>query len=94
MKPLHKIVIPRIAASWEKVADYLECELESKQLIRKQKHDDSLVDLLKDRLCSDRVSPKSWTVLINTLKEIKHRRATTEETIIRTDLCRHKCTLG
>ena len=86
MKLLHKIVIPRIAASWETVADYLEYEPEYKQLIRKNKNNnpqECCVELLEDWLRSDRgVFPKSWTVLINTLKDIKDLTASTEKIII------------
>ena len=85
MKLLRKIVIHRIAASWEVVADYLEYEPEDKQLIRKKKHDDPegcCVELLEDWLYSDRgISPKSWIVLVNTLKEIKRLTATTEKIV-------------
>ena len=86
MKLLRQIVIPRIAASWETVADYLEYEPEYKQLIKRKRHNDAqecCVELLEDWLCSDRgVSPKSWTVLINTLKDIKDLTASTEKIII------------
>ena len=63
MKLLRKIVIPRIAARWEIVADYLEYEPEYKQLIRKKKCEDPVeccAELLEDWLCSDRgISPKT-----------------------------------
>jgi len=75
MRLLHDIVIPRVAAHWSVLADYLEYELEYKQLIQKKCNSDPLeccVMLLEDWLSSKRgVSPKSWKVLIKVLREIK-----------------------
>jgi len=75
MRVLHEIVIPRVAAHWSVLADYLEYELEYKQLIQKKCNSDPLeccVMLLEDWLSSKRgVSPKSWRVLIKVLREIK-----------------------
>ena len=75
MRVLHDIVIPRVAAHWSVLADYLEYELEYKQLIQKKCNSDPLeccVMLLEDWLSSKRgVSPKSWRVLIKVLREIK-----------------------
>jgi len=83
MRLLHEIVIPRIAANWSIVADYLEYELEYKQLIKERFHDDPLkccVELLEDWLSSNRgISPKSWSTLIKALKGIKSLTATTEK---------------
>ena len=85
MKLIHEVVVPRIAAHWSLVADYLEYELEFKQVIRKQGHDnpmDCCVILLEDWLSSSRgVSPKSWTKLIEILKEIVCLKGTTEKII-------------
>jgi len=75
MRVLHDIVIPRVAAYWSVLADYLEYELEYKQLIQKKCNSDPLeccVMLLEDWLSSKRgISPKSWGVLIKILKDIK-----------------------
>ena len=75
MRVLHDIVISRVAAHWSVLADYLEYELEYKQLIQKKCNNDPLeccVMLLEDWLSSKRgVSPKSWRVLIKVLREIK-----------------------
>ena len=83
MRLLHEIVILRIAANWSIVADYLEYELEYKQLIKERFHDDPLkccVELLEDWLSSNRgISPKSWSTLIKALKGIKSLTATTEK---------------
>jgi len=85
MRLLHEIVIPRIAANWGKVADYLEYEVEDKKLISKKCCNNSercCVELLEDWLSSDRgVSPKSWSKLIEVLKQIKNLTAITEEII-------------
>ena len=85
MKLLHEVVVPRIAAHWSLVADYLEYELEFRQVIRKQGRDnpmDCCVILLEDWLSSSRgVSPKSWSKLIEVLKKIKPLRRTTEKIV-------------
>ena len=82
MRLLHEIVIPRIAADWSIVADYLEYEVKDKQAIKERCHQDPercCVELLEDWLSSDRgVSPKSWSRLIKALKGIKGLTATTE----------------
>ena len=85
MRLLHEIVVPRIAADWSIVADYLEYEVEYKQLIKERCQNDPMkccVELLEDWLSSNRgVSPKSWSRLIEALKEIKILTATTEKII-------------
>ena len=85
MRLLHELVVPRIAADWNIVADYLEYELEYKRLIREKCRDDPercCVKLLEDWLTSNRgVSPKSWSKLIDILREIKSLKATTEKLV-------------
>ena len=82
MRLLHEAVIPRIAAYWSIVADYLEYEVETKKLIRDKYHDDPIkccVELLEDWLSSDRgVTPKSWSRLIEALKGIRSLTVPTE----------------
>ena len=58
MRLLHEIVVPRIAADWSTVADYLEYKVEYKQLqvIKAKCHNDPqrcCVELMGDRLSSD-----------------------------------------
>ena len=85
MRLLHEIVVPRIATDWSIVADYLEYEVEYKQVIKERCHYDPercCVELLEDWLSSDRgVSPKSWSRLVEALKGIKSLTATTEKII-------------
>ena len=85
MRLLHEIVVPRIAANWSIVADYLEYEVEYKQLIRENCRDNPqrcCVQLLEDWLSSNRgVSPKSWSKLIEILRKIKILIATTEKIV-------------
>ena len=79
---LCEIVVPRIAAKWYTVADYLEYELEFKELIDKQCNHNLMnccVKLLEDWLTSNRgVSPKTWSKLIETLRKIRPLIAATE----------------
>ena len=85
MRLLHEVVVPRIAADWSIVADYLNYEVEYKQLIKERCQNDSVkccVELLEDWLSSDRgVSPKSWQTLIEALRGIKSLTAETEKII-------------
>ena len=82
MRLLHEIVIPRIAPKWNVVADYLDYEVEYKQVIKERcQHDPErcCVELLEDWLSSDRgVSPKSWSKLIEALRAIRSLTAATE----------------
>ena len=85
MRLLHEIVVPRIKNDWSMVADYLEYEVKYKRAIKESCQNDPMkccVELLEDWLSSDRgVSPKSWSRLIEALKEIKSLTATTEKII-------------
>ena len=85
MKVLHKVVIPRIAAKWSMVADFLDYEVEFKEVINLQCHHDVLrccAYLLEDWLFSHRgVSPKSWSTLIGTLRKIKPLIGTVEKIV-------------
>jgi len=85
MKLLHEVVVPKIAAQWSLVADYLEYEIEYRQIILQKGHHDPeacCVILLEDWLSSDRgVSPKSWSKLIEVLKEIKSLHGATEKIV-------------
>ena len=85
MRLLHEIVVPRIKNDWSIVADYLQYEVEYKQVIKENNSDDPMkccVELLEDWLSSKRgVSPKSWTRLIKALKGIRSLTATTEKII-------------
>ena len=85
MRLLHEIVVPRIAADWSIVADYLEYEVEYKQLIKERCQNDPMkccMELLEDWLSSNRgVSPKSWSRLIEALKGIKSLTASTKEIV-------------
>ena len=85
MRLLHEVVIPRIAADWSLVADYLEYEVEDKKLIKEKCRDDPLkccVELLENWLSTDKgVSPKSWSKLIEILRQIKSLTSTTEKIV-------------
>ena len=67
------------------MAIYLGYEVEYEQLIKERCHHDPercCLDLLEDWLSSNRgVSPKSWSRLIEALKEIKSLTATTGKII-------------
>ena len=85
MRLLHEIVVPRIAAEWDVVAIYLMYEVEHKKLIKERCHHDPVrccLELLEDWLCSDRgVTPKSWSKLIEVLREIKSLKGATAKIV-------------
>ena len=85
MKLLHQRVVPRIAAKWHVVAIYLGYEVEYKQLIKEKCFHDPekcCIELLEDWISHDRgVTPKSWSKLIEVLREIKYLKATTEKIV-------------
>ena len=76
MKNLHELVIPKIFTEWKEVARSL-CY--SQEAIEKMDKDSLKVypmqcceDLFRDWLCSDdSMSPRSWKVLINSLKQVQ-----------------------
>jgi len=82
MRHLNNIVIPRIAAYWKKVADALEFEVSKIKIIEKKYKSDPeecCDELLREWLSSGLgLHPKSWSTLINALKEIKQLTAVTE----------------
>lgn len=85
MKLLHEIVIPKIAARWRMVADYLEYQIGFKEIIEVDCHHkamDCCAYLLQDWLVNNRgVSPKSWSTLIRVLREIKPLAGTVEKIV-------------
>jgi len=82
MRHLNNIVIPRIAAYWKKVADTLEFEVwKIKNIEKKYKSDpeECCDELLREWLSSGLgLHPKTRSILINALKEVKQLTAVTE----------------
>lgn len=82
MKHLNNVVIPRIAAHWKKVADELEFEVWKIQTIEKKclkDPEDCCDELLREWLSSGLgLQPKTWSTLINALKEVHQLTAITE----------------
>ena len=83
MSDLLKIVVPKIAAHWNKLAYFLEFDISRVEIIRKQHPNDPeerCAEVFIHWLTSDEgISPKTWGVLIKTLKEIKKFTAVTEQ---------------
>ncbi|XP_065919658.1 uncharacterized protein [Dysidea avara] len=75
MKELHQFVIPHIAAYWREVADYLKYTIGVIKTIKEKYNYDPAKccdELFRNWLCtSNGVEPKTWSTLINTLKDIK-----------------------
>ena len=83
MKPLVKFVIPRIAHKWRTVADFLDYDINTIEVIAKKHRDDCeecCDGLLRDWLSTDHgAAPKTWKTLIITLKEIDQLRTAVSE---------------
>ena len=82
MKHLNSIVIPKVAAYWRTVADYLDYEPSMIQVIDQRYRDPILCcqDLFRDWLRTDRgLGPKTWTTLLDALKQIRQLIAIAEE---------------
>lgn len=82
MRHLNNMVIPKIAAYWKKVADALEFEVwKIKNIEKKYRNDpeECCDELLREWLSSGLgLHPKTWSTLINALKEVKQLTAVTE----------------
>ena len=82
MRHLNKMVVQRIAAYWKKVADELEFEVWKIKTIEKKYRgdpEDCCDELLREWLSSGLgLHPKTWSTLINALKEVKQLTAITE----------------
>ena len=83
MKRLHQLVIPNVAAEWKTVADYLDFTLPLIKIIEEQCRNDPVkccTELFRQWLSSDYgVRPKTWSTLIETLKEITQLSTITKE---------------
>ena len=85
MGNINKIVVPRIQAEWEDVAYALSYEISTVNGIGASSEDPKKCckKLLKDWLSTDHgVAPKTWSTLIEKLKEIEELAAATNEIII------------
>ena len=82
MSDLLKTVVPKTAAHWDTLAYFLDFEVPRVEIIRKQYPNDpegSCREVFIHWLTSDEgISPKTWGVLLKTLKEIKKLTAVTE----------------
>ena len=82
MSDLLMIVVPKTAAYWDTLAYCLDFEVPRVEIIRKQCPNDpegSCKEVFIHWLTSDEgISPKTWEVLLKTLKRIKKLTAVTE----------------
>ena len=82
MKDLHKLVIPKVAAEWQMVADYLEIDQTTIEIIEEQYKNDPIkccTELFRKWINSNcGQGPKCWSTLITILKEIENFTAVTE----------------
>ena len=84
MKQLHKHVIPKIAAYWKTVAEFLELETTTINHVEDRFRDDPTrccEETFREWFKSDdTVGPKTWSSLMTTLKEITTLNLVIEET--------------
>ena len=83
MSLLLKIVIPKVAIHWDTLAFYLDFEISSVELIKEKRFNNP------EKCCKEvfihwfnskeGISPKTWEVLLNVLKEIIDLTAVTEQ---------------
>ena len=83
MKHLLDIVVPRVAADWDKVAHQLEFDISIIRIIQRRCRDDPeecCHQLLKDWVTTDKgVGPKNWATLLAALKKISQLRSATQQ---------------
>ena len=74
MKHLSKYVVPKVAHMWKTVADFLDYDINTIELIAKKYRDiceECCAGLFRDWLSTNHgASPKTWGMLITALKEI------------------------
>ena len=75
MKLLHNLLIPKISSEWKTMADFLEMKFSVIDAIEEKCKNDSVKcceELLREWLKNDHgLQPKTWSTLIQTLKEFK-----------------------
>jgi len=80
---MKKYIIPKIAARWMDVADFLDYKIETIELIKQKHHGDGeqcCDGLIRDWLSTDHgVGPKTWGTLIERLKEIEQLAIATSD---------------
>ena len=83
MSVLLKVVIPKIAAHWSTLAYFLELNISTVEIIKKQHPNDpveSCTEVFVHWLNSDEgTHPKTWAVLLKKLKDIAELTAVTEQ---------------
>ena len=84
MADINKIVIPRIQAEWEQVAYALRYSIPTVKAI-KENHQNSkkcCLELFVDWLSTDHgAGPKTWSTLIEKLKEVEDLTAATNDIV-------------
>ncbi|XP_065912071.1 uncharacterized protein [Dysidea avara] len=82
-KHLLDVVVRRVAADWDKVADQLEFDISTIRIIQRKYRDDPeecCHQLLKEWVTTDKgVGPKNWATLLAALKKIRQLISVTEQ---------------
>ena len=83
MKHLHQIVVPKVAAEWRVVAEFLEFKQATINTIEEKCRSDPVkccTEVFREWINSDHgVGPKTWSTLIGVLRQITPLTAVTKE---------------
>jgi len=83
MKCLHQLVIHKVAAEWKTIADFLDFESSTINIIQDQCRDNPTkccAELFREWLDTDcGLQPKTWSTLFVALKNVKQLATATEE---------------
>ena len=91
MSVLLKVIIPKIAAHWSTLAYFLELNMSTVEIIKKQHTNDlkqACTEVFVHWLNSDEgIHPKTWAMLLKKLKDDTELTAVTEQIEIELSQC-------
>ena len=83
MKHLHQLVIHKVAAEWKTIADFLDFESSTINIIQDQCRDNPTkccTELFRKWLHNDHgLKPKAWSTLFDVLRNVRQLATVTEE---------------
>ena len=83
MKHLLDIVVPRVAADWDKVAEQLDFNNSTIRIVQRRCGNDPeecCHQILREWVTTDKgAGPKNWATLLAALKKIRQLRSVTEQ---------------
>ena len=83
MKCLHQLVIHKVAAEWKTIADFLDFESSTINIIQEQYRDNltkCCTELFREWLHTNHgLKPKTWSTLFDALRNVRQLATVTEE---------------